>query len=804
MKLRTRLFLSVGLIFVLAFAMSLFLDTYSTENNLDQARQVLYAKILNAKEKQRQSIEKYLHTDVSEDQAQIDSLLLRITRDPGFGSALFLEGADPQLTAPVHSASLFRNDRWIDFIQTTKNGELTSLFTPIVFPMHIAYEVPIDPHLSWVVTQSDPDQEHLFIGVKVVGDLDTKPNLSFLVDELIELDWRSTIFFDPEALVHFVPPSIPAEKDEAVKDGIHLSNMLQAISYAASYLKGLKEKSTSPSWAHSDFRAKAKQIHFNSAPPDYGILCLEQEGETLNDRIIELVQRGDQAMMISSLTSLLPGGYFGDSPFAPMAPKGVARFPQLGYPGYYVPTDRVFHPHILFNDAEYFKKHPSTKGCKGIASSIAVIAAPTLGQVFIGNTLGIENPKTGQTEGFLTIGIDINRRVEDLVLSSGKIAFLVHDNKVISAFAESGDQMENPEIIPLNPEMLTQYSGILKWDNLRYYFIHMQPFPGMDLHFFLLEPAYEAFSLADSVEAGSRLVIKQVSFNMQLIAGTALVTVLIFLHFVSRKITSPIVSLAKMTEDVAAGKLEGLTLPEAPKGRQDEIASLCQSFEKMVIGLREKEKVKGILNKVVSPEIAQEISKGTVQLGGETRKVTVLFADIRNFTGMSAHMAPQQVVELLNGCMTTISHIIDEFGGVIDKYVGDEVMALFGAPIASETSALKAVQSGLKMVEALNAWNKTRAAEHKPPVEMGIGIHTGEVLVGNMGAENRLNYTVIGSNVNLASRLCSAAKGMEILISEATLNEPGVKEAFHVEPLAPLMLKGFTQPVVVFRIRGGA
>lgn len=222
----------------------------------------------------------------------------------------------------------------------------------------------------------------------------------------------------------------------------------------------------------------------------------------------------------------------------------------------------------------------------------------------------------------------------------------------------------------------------------------------------------------------------------------------------------------------------------------------------MVKGLKEKEKVKAVLNKVVSQEIATEILKGNIRLGGEEKKVTILFADIRNFTKMTQNMSPKEVIELLNDCMTKISYLVDKHGGVIDKYVGDEAMALFGAPVESEDSAYRAIISALGMIEALTAWNGQRKTGNLSPVEMGIGIHTGLVLAGNMGAENRLNYTVLGSNVNLASRLCSAAKGMEILISESTLSEPHIKDKILYEEVPPMTFKGFDVPVIVYRVKG--
>ena len=152
--------------------------------------------------------------------------------------------------------------------------------------------------------------------------------------------------------------------------------------------------------------------------------------------------------------------------------------------------------------------------------------------------------------------------------------------------------------------------------------------------------------------------------------------------------------------------------------------------------------------------------------------------------------------------MTRISQLVDEHHGVIDKFVGDEVMALYGAPVEREDSAYQAVASAIGMIDSLRAWNQERTQQNLTPIEMGIGIHTGPVLAGNMGAENRLNYTVLGANVNLSSRLCSTAKPMEILISEITYEHPLIKEKINVEAMDAIELKGFTELVKIYRVIG--
>jgi len=783
MKLRTRLFVWVGVIFLLAFGVSLFFETYLTDKNLHQAEKDLREQILKHNEARRESIEKFLHVSLSEDQAQIDSLLLRISRDPDLGAHLFLDPKNLRLVAPAHSAYLYKNDHWIDFIQTTKEGKLTSLFVPIDFPMKLSHEIPINETSAWVILDEDRQLEHPFIGVKFEKKSEKKKNLTYLVDELVDIDWGLTIFFSPEALLNFTTKeNTPFEA---------------SVQKAADYLKKTKEKYGGKDWVQKDIKALRQGGVFTGSPYEEGIYCLKEEGERLNNHIIELLQRSDQATMLSVMASLFPSDAFGNSPFAPMAPKGIARFPSGNPSGHGVLTNEVFFQNKFFDDTGYLNTHPASKQCEGIGSSLAVITPENHERIFVGNSLKMKG-KTGN--GYLTVAIDAEKFVEDLVLSSGQSTFLVHEDKVISAFNKDGKKIPNPQI-PFQHQMLKEKSGAFSWKEQQYYFLHMVPFKNLDLHFYIFQPEKKAFALVRSIEKESREVIKSVSFNMRIIALMALGLVLLLLHRVAKRITKPITQLARLTQDVGKGKLEDIELPEVPEGRHDEIATLCASFSQMIKGLQEKEKVKGVLNKVVSPEIAEEIMKGQVHLGGEEKKITVFFADIRNFTHMSLNKAPAEVIEMLNTCMTKIAHVVDDFGGVIDKFVGDEVMALFGAPLEKEDSALKAIQCAQEMIRILKEWNTERVQKGQEPVEMGIGIHTGVVLVGNMGAENRLNYTVIGTNVNLAARMCSAAKGMEILISSDTLKESRVSENIQVEEMPPTELKGFDKSFILYRVK---
>ena len=371
--------------------------------------------------------------------------------------------------------------------------------------------------------------------------------------------------------------------------------------------------------------------------------------------------------------------------------------------------------------------------------------------------------------------------------------------KVVLQKMETDSRADFFSSFPLE-KVAKESSGVIPWEGKNYFYMQLTPFPTLDLHFFLLNPEEKEFALLNDLVAGSHQIVDTMLFNIHILGLLVLAIAFLLLHLLSRKITKPISQLALATEEIAQGNYDPVNIPNPPLSRSDEISTLCHAFREMVQGLQEKEKVKGVLNKVVSTEIAQEILKGNVHLGGEEKRVTVLFADIRNFTNMTQRMPPKEVIDLLNQCMTKLSVVIDRNGGVIDKYVGDEVMALFGAPLAQPDSALKAILSALQMRESLHLWNQERKARGEPSVEIGIGIHTGAMLAGNMGADNRLNYTVIGSNVDLAARICSAAQGMEILISESTWEEPHVKEHLVTESVPPTVFKGFDTPVPLYRV----
>jgi adenylate cyclase len=263
----------------------------------------------------------------------------------------------------------------------------------------------------------------------------------------------------------------------------------------------------------------------------------------------------------------------------------------------------------------------------------------------------------------------------------------------------------------------------------------------------------------------------------------------------SRQLTRPVRDLVTATGRVAKGDYE----TEVEVSSTDEMGTLADAFNDMTRGLLVREQYRSVLNKVVSEDVAEELMRGDVELGGENRMVTVLFADIRGFTPMTVGMEPQEVIGLLNECMERLSSAVDIEGGVVDKYIGDEIMAVFGAPVAQDDHACRSVRAAIRMRDGIAEMNAERARRGEAPLGVGIGIASGIAVAGNMGSAERMNYTVLGETVNLAARLTDQAKAGEILISEQT-EEWAVDGTLVAPSVGGRALKGFENECLIYAV----
>ncbi|MDP7165003.1 MAG: adenylate/guanylate cyclase domain-containing protein [Alphaproteobacteria bacterium] len=261
---------------------------------------------------------------------------------------------------------------------------------------------------------------------------------------------------------------------------------------------------------------------------------------------------------------------------------------------------------------------------------------------------------------------------------------------------------------------------------------------------------------------------------------------------IARGVTRPVETLVAATRRVQEGDYASAVAID----RADEIGELAGAFNAMTQGLAERDRVRDLLGKVVDPTVAEELLSKDLELGGEEREVSILFSDIRGFTALSERQRPAQLLDLLNRYLTRMSTAIEAEGGVVDKYIGDAIMALFGAPLGNSDDAARAIRAALAMGHELAELNFELRTQGLPEIATGIGINSGLVVAGNMGSVRRLNYTVIGDNVNLASRIEGLTRiyGVPLIVSESTAAAPG----FRYRELDRVRVKGKQEPVRIF------
>ena len=218
---------------------------------------------------------------------------------------------------------------------------------------------------------------------------------------------------------------------------------------------------------------------------------------------------------------------------------------------------------------------------------------------------------------------------------------------------------------------------------------------------------------------------------------------------------------------------------------------------------REKRKVKRLFSRYVAKNVYDQLlaDPARARLGGTRRHMTVLFSDMRGFTALTEKGKPEDIVAQLNEYFTRMVKVLFEHHGTLDKFVGDMVMALFGAPLDDAEHAEHAVQAALAMVRALDVLNAEWTSFGLPALDIGIGINSGEMVAGNIGSEAIMSYTVIGDAVNLGARLESLNKeyGTQIIISEAT--RALLKGQYDIRPLGSVTVKGKSEPVAIFEVR---
>jgi adenylate cyclase len=298
------------------------------------------------------------------------------------------------------------------------------------------------------------------------------------------------------------------------------------------------------------------------------------------------------------------------------------------------------------------------------------------------------------------------------------------------------------------------------------------------------------------IKEPAELAAKQVIY----ITSTVLFASLIIIYLFSTQITKPIALLSRLMFTIGEGKFN--VRAKQVIRSNDEVGDLAHWFDHMVDGLKERDRVKQLFAKFQGTQIAEDLlredfSNNTI---GNTRKAVVFFSDIRGFTSYSEGKEPQEVVNMLNEYFTVMVNIISSNYGVVDKFIGDAIMAVWGAPRSTNKDAYYAIRACLEMKKALIALNEKRSERGENIIKIGMGLHHGDVVAGVLGSNDRMEYTVIGDTVNVASRIETATKeyGVDLLVSQSVYEQ--VKDDFEFKEVGETTLKGKENKTTLYTV----
>ncbi len=268
--------------------------------------------------------------------------------------------------------------------------------------------------------------------------------------------------------------------------------------------------------------------------------------------------------------------------------------------------------------------------------------------------------------------------------------------------------------------------------------------------------------------------------------------------FYSQLLIRPVLRLTEAAKQIMVGRF-GTRVPVASSGG-DEIVQLSRVFNEMAAGLEERERYRDTFTKFHSEEVAEKLLSGEVAIGGERKEAVILFTDLRGFTTLSEANPPEKVVESLNEYLALVVAIVRKNGGIIDKFIGDSVMATWGIPFLAPNDAHHAVRACLEIREALKSLNTSRTKRGEMELRIGMGLHLGTVIAGNIGSMERMEYTVIGDAVNTAARLESMTKELstDFLVSQTLRAKLGDKFIFTSR--SKIQLRGKTEATEVFTV----
>ncbi|MBC7458391.1 MAG: HAMP domain-containing protein, partial [Bdellovibrionaceae bacterium] len=465
------------------------------------------------------------------------------------------------------------------------------------------------------------------------------------------------------------------------------------------------------------------------------------------------------------------------------------------------------------------KNYADNKLNSAIAEDASWLQKYSLNQVFLGdlrlqNTTGKLTSPNGFPIGTITLGIPFSKdesgKIELVLLidllnsalakpfiqKSESSTFLVDEKGVLLAHP-AGDKVlkkvsfaSHPLIVQsLKNLKMNQFQSQYKDSDTGLEMIGVFYRTGYGPLVVFQTPLSEVLAPAESVK---REFIKNLAY--------AFFASIIFISLFSITLTKPIEKLASLINLVSKGQFD--LNARALVASNDEVGDLAVAFDRMTEGLKERDKVKNLFSKFHGSAIANNLLKTDLVLGGHSKEVIVFFSDIRGFTAFSESRSAVDVVSMLNEYFAVMVEIINRNEGVVDKFIGDAIMAVWGAPESKKSDAKNAVKCCLEMRAAIEKLNAKRIGRGEVPLVIGMGLHAGTAISGTIGSNERMEFTVIGNTVNTASRVEASTKvfGTDLLITEQVVEQ--LDDSYAVDYKGIAVVKGRGEPIRMHQVRG--
>lgn len=831
MRLRVKVLSLVSLVCVVGFVLYIAIQQVTISTQLDRAEENVEQEILRQVEAKRESLERFLRTILSDTQVRTNMLLMKINQYAYLKSDFSPTTENATGGSWFSAASTLLLNPWLDFIQLENEGTITGLYAlepPYVngfwhfegapgveiFAKYDAKGALVGPFIGvpvWMGPLVDYSQS------KIIGVRDQPEGFAFWLlfnpKDILALDTsklQPTVFDNPIKPLEISvwvknDPSYQAICTAAIESLKKVHKNL--LTPEAQQLYAVLDSPQSQDWLNNKLVPLANQIRDGESI--YEKLEKISEDSLDNREIIpvryeEMSRNWDLHRFIWEFSALFLSGIFGDDPMAAKAPDGFARTQGNN------PKGLGFIWEELSPDIP-FKLYDPT-GISGgfdndlekLNGGVGIIYHDVDNRLYIGNRLQLNSldPQTNKNRsGSIMLGIDASKLLQKVAVATQESIFLVMNNSVLKAYKPDGSIQDK---IMLTKEIIQRMKkvthGITK-DGMgnQYIFFRIQPYEDMDMDLFVFKLRMTEVEILQNLARDIKRLLRSLTEEMYVFGVILSTGIMVLLWYLLRSVLRPISTLAEAVQSIGSGKESEWNLKENYTNESDELKSLFSNFEAMLKRMQDGERSRRVLHKFLSPEIAEKILSDAASLHGKQVLATVFFLDFRKFTQLTENMPADQMVLMLNTYFNEIVRILKKYGGLVDKFEGDAVLALWGVPEENPDGPLQAVRAAIEIQKHIRLLNVERKKESKVELEAGIGIHYAKVTEGIMGSEDHSEFTVIGSSVNVTSRICDEAKAGEIWITTNIYDN--IIGQIEVESVGEHKLEGISQPYMLYKVK---